>query len=211
MFLSQNHGQKALVLLKNGKCGYMSSGNHWQWLQDICSFFHTSPLTLPLLLLLLEQNSGIDLLPGPKLWSPTSPTSNLSYVHHQSSCVWCTHILDRLPLWHTMFDPASRATSPDCREPANLLLWAVMDCFSAAAAWYGCFCLPSSLLLGGRISPQEKEERNEKSSKAGEWQERISDQLFFTDYIFIWDYTNSSFHNNAIFLWQVLISFYIVV
>lgn len=28
MFLSQNHGQKALVLLKNGKCGYMSSGNH---------------------------------------------------------------------------------------------------------------------------------------------------------------------------------------
>lgn len=28
MFLSQNHGQKALVLLKNGKCGYRSSGNH---------------------------------------------------------------------------------------------------------------------------------------------------------------------------------------
>lgn len=32
----------------------------WQWLQDCCSFFCLSSLTLLLLLLVLEQNSGLD-------------------------------------------------------------------------------------------------------------------------------------------------------
>lgn len=49
------------MLLKNGN----GESSHlettaWPWLQDSCSVFHTPPLTLLLLLLLLKQNSGLD-------------------------------------------------------------------------------------------------------------------------------------------------------
>lgn len=111
------------------------------------------------------------LLSGPKLWSPTFSMSN----PNQSLCVVHPH-----PGWgpsraDAHLIPAGRATSLDCREPATPLLWVAIYCFSMCAAWYGCFCLLSSLLLSGGISPQEKGERNRNSSKAGEWQERISD------------------------------------
>lgn len=113
-------------------------------------------------------------------WLPSGPKlkANISLVRRTVSapavpvCVGHTQP-GRVPSGTGVFDPCRQSHQPGLRDPASPLLWARIYCFSTSSEWYGCFCLPGSLLC--RISPQEKEERNRKSSKAGEWQERISD------------------------------------
>ena len=81
---------------------------HRSWIspeKDGCSFFHTCPLTLLLLLLLLEQNWGLDY------------REDQNYEAQQFLCQTysaCTAILDGLPLgnmrvWSLRAEPPARA------------------------------------------------------------------------------------------------------
>lgn len=71
----------------------------WQWLQDSCSFFHKFPLTLLLLLLLLEQNSGLDCCQEQNYEAKHFPCQTYRACP-ASSRVWCTHVLDGVRLGH---------------------------------------------------------------------------------------------------------------